>query len=89
MSFSPNRLQSELGHRLCLRPAQVPTGARKGTENRLGVRKTERTLANPRAHVTLANCCHEGILVQGARSQLFHKKPGIQILLCKVLGFKS
>lgn len=41
--FSPNRLQSELGHRLCLMSTQEPTGAKQGTENRSGVRKIGRT----------------------------------------------
>ena len=43
MCYSPsNKLQSKLGHRLCLMSTQEPTGGRQGTENRLSVRKIVR-----------------------------------------------
>ena len=60
MCYSPPiDLQSELGHRSCLTSTQEPTGARQGTENRLGVRKTGRSEDSGQAEGT----CNSGQLL--------------------------
>lgn len=63
---------------------QEPTGARQGTEKRLGVRKIGRSEDFGQcegAHVALAIVVIREDGPSVARSQPFHKKPEIQILM--------